>query len=112
MINRYAVLFVFNVFLAACAQVMLKTSANRNYSTKIKEYLNPYVIGAYSIFVVNTLVSIYCYRFLELKQGGVLQMFAYVFVLLIDRVFFKGKITHKKVLGMVLIITGIMVFYI
>lgn len=112
MISNYAILFVFNVFLASCAQVMLKKSANRDYSSKMKEYFNPYVIAAYSIFVINTMVSIYCYRFLELKQGGILQMFAYVFVLIFDRVFFKGKITQKKLFGVFMIIMGIVVFYI
>ncbi len=112
MIGKYAVLFVFNVLLASCAQVILKISANKKHSTKINEYLNPYVIGAYLIFVINTLVSIYCYRYLELKQGGILQMFGYVFVLIFDRVFFKGEITHKKILGVVMIITGIIVFYV
>lgn len=111
-ISKYAILFVFNVFLASCTQVMLKVSANKKQNSRIQEYLNPYVIGAYFIFVVNTLVSIYCYRYLELKQGGILQMFGYIFVLIFDRVFFKGKITHKKVFGVVMIIAGIIVFYI
>lgn len=111
MINKYAVLFVFSVFLATCAQILLKTSANKEHKNKLFEYLNPYVIGAYTIFVINTLTSIYCYRYLDLKQGGVLQMFSYVFVLILGRVFLKEKITGKKIFGMLLIMAGIFVFY-
>lgn len=112
MINKYMILFVFSVFMAACAQILLKTSANKGYNNKIKVYLNPYVLIAYSIFVLNTMISIYCYRYIDLKQGGVLQMFSYVFVLILGRIFLKDKISHKKILGMMLIMLGIFVFYI
>ena len=111
MINRYAILFVFNVLLAVGAQVLLKNSANKNHVSIIKEYLNPLVLSAYCIFVLNTLVSIYCYKFLELKQGGVLQMFSYIFVLVLDRLIFKQRITSKRLIGMLLILSGILVFY-
>lgn len=112
MINKYIVLFVFNIFLATCAQILLKTSANKEYNNKIREYLNPYVLGGYSIFVINTLVSIYCYRYLELKQGGVLQMSGFVFILILGRIFMNERITTKKILGITLIMSGILVFYI
>lgn len=109
--NYAAVLFVFSVLLAAFGQILLKTSANKTYESKIKEYLNPYVISGYSIFVVNTFLAIFCYRWLDLKQGGVLQMFSYVFIMVLGRIFLNEKITKKKVLGMILIMGGIFVFY-
>jgi len=113
MTNNYWImaLFVFSVLLAAFGQILLKTSANKPHETRIKEYLNPYVIGGYSIFVINTFLAIYCYRWLDLKQGGVLQMFSYVFIMVLGRIFLKEKITKKKFFGMILIMAGIFVFY-
>jgi len=111
MINKYYILFVFNVLFAVGAQILLKTSANKKYDNMVKEYLNPLVVSAYCIFVLNTLISIYCYKFLELKQGGVLQMFSYIFVLILDRLIFKQRITSKRLIGMLLILSGIFVFY-
>lgn len=105
-------LFVLLTLFSALAQVLLKTSANRVYEKKINEYLNPLVLSGYAIFVLCTLGSIYCYRTLDLKQGGVLQMSSYVFILILDRLFFKEKINLRKILGMVLIMTGIIIFYI
>jgi drug/metabolite transporter (DMT)-like permease len=111
MITKYMLIFALNVLFAACAQVLLKTSANKKYDRKIKEYLNPYVLTGYSIFVINTMVTIYCYTGLELKQGGILQMLSYIYVLILGRIFLKEKITARKFIGMIIIMAGIVVFY-
>ena len=109
----YMVVFVVVlIMLSALAQVLLKKSANKTYEKKINEYLNPYVITGYGIFVICTLGSIFCYRVLDLKQGGVLQMTSYIFILILDRIFFNEKISLKKVAGMLLIMAGIFIFYI
>ena len=105
-------LFVLLTLFSALAQVLLKTSANKVYTSKMKEYLNPYVLSGYAIFILCTFGSIYCYRTLDLKQGGVLQMSSYVFILILDRLFFKEKIDLRKILGMALIMVGIFIFYI
>ena len=47
----YAGLLLLGVFLSAISQVMLKKAALRQYPNKIREYLNPLVIIAYTIFV-------------------------------------------------------------
>ena len=106
------VFFVLLTLFSALAQVLLKTSANKVHPNKIMEYVNPYVISGYAIFVLCTLGSIYCYKTLDLKQGGVLQMSSYVFILVLDRLFFKQKIKLRKLLGMALIMAGIFIFYI
>ena len=58
----YAGLLLLGVFLSAISQVMLKKAALRQYPNKIREYLNPLVIIAYTIFVGTTFLSIYAYK--------------------------------------------------
>lgn len=40
-------LAIFNVFMAAVAQMLLKKAAQQKQTNIAKEYLNPWVIGGY-----------------------------------------------------------------
>jgi len=42
----YFILFLISVFVSACSQIALKKSANIEYDSKVKNILNPLVIGA------------------------------------------------------------------
>ena len=43
-------IYIFSVFISSVSQILLKTSANKKYESRIREYLNPRVIIAYGIF--------------------------------------------------------------
>ena len=43
----YVLLFLLSVFVSSCSQIALKKSANRKHESKIKEIMNPLVLGAY-----------------------------------------------------------------
>ncbi|MFZ7119509.1 MAG: EamA family transporter [Eubacteriaceae bacterium] len=109
--NQAILFYIFLVFISACAQILLKHSTRLDYHNVIKRYLNHWTMIAYSIFVINTIGSIYCLRFLDLKLAGVLQMFSYVFVIILGRLFLKERITTKKILGIIMVILGILIFY-
>ena len=53
----YYALALFNVFVAAVAQMLLKKAAITPHKSIVKEYLNPWVIGGYSLMVFS-LVSV------------------------------------------------------
>ena len=40
----FALIFVAGVFISSVSQILLKKSAEREYPSKIREYLNPLVI--------------------------------------------------------------------
>ncbi len=111
MINNYSALFVFSVFLASVAQILLKISALKNHTNIKNEYINPYVMIAYSIFVLNTFLSIQAYAGLDIKQGGVLQTTNYIFVIVMSALILKEKITRRKLSGIIIILMGIVIFY-
>lgn len=106
----YAAVLLTGVFLSAISQVMLKKAALRTYSSKLREYLNPFVIVAYMIFVGTTLLSVYAYKGIPLSMGPVLEATSYLYIILFGRIFFGEKLTRRKFLALCLIVSGIMVY--
>lgn len=98
------------VLISAVAQIILKKSAGRKYENKIKEYLNPYVIISYAIFFGATFCTIFAYKGISLSFGPILATSEYIFVALLSRLFLKEKIAGKKLIGLIVIIIGIVVY--
>lgn len=107
---RYAALLLLGVFISSISQVMLKKSALKTYDSKIKEYLNPLVIVAYILFVGTTFLSIFAYRGIPLSMGPILEATSYIYVTFFGIVFFNEKMSRKKWIALVLIITGIALY--
>ena len=114
MINRqmilYSCLLLLGVFISAVSQVMLKRAAMKKYPSKIKEYLNPLVIFAYALFIGTTFLSIFAYKVIPLSIGPVLESTSYIYVTFFGATIFKEKITAKKIIALIFIISGIVIF--
>ena len=93
------------VFIGAVSQVMLKKAAMRQYSSPLREYLNPLVIFAYILFVGTTLLSILAYRVVPLLEAT-----SYLYVTFFGVVIFHETINFQKIMGLGLIIAGIAVY--
>ncbi len=106
----YAGLLLFSVFLSAVSQVMLKKSALKVYSSKLREYLNPLVILAYVIFVGTTFITVYAYRVVPLSLGPILEATSYIYVTIFGVTIFRENVNAKKIGGLALIIAGIIVY--
>lgn len=112
MFNQDIGLFLISVFIASCAQIILKNSADMEHKNRFKEYINVRVIGAYIILFASTILTIIAYRGVELKQGPILESIGYVYILLLSWFFLKERVTLNRVIGTVLIIVGIYIFFI
>lgn len=106
----YACLLLLGTFLASVSQVMLKKAAMRSYDTKLEEYVNPLVIFAYVVFFGTTFLSIFAYRGIPLSMGPVLEATSYIYVTIFGVTIFKEKLNARKVLALVLILGGILVY--
>lgn len=106
----YSCVLLFGVFISAISQVILKKSAMRKYDSVIKEYLNFSVIFAYSIFVISTFLSIIAYKGIPLSMGPVLEATSYIYVTFFGVKIFGEKINKKKIISLVMIIGGIIVY--
>lgn len=106
----YVVISLASTFLASVSQVMLKKAANRKYDNIIKEYLNPLVIVAYVIFFGTTLLGLWAYKILPISLGAVLEATAYIYVTFFGVIIFKEKLTPKRVIALIMIVSGVVIF--
>lgn len=106
----FSFIFVASVLVSSISQVMLKKSANKVYNNALKEYLNPMVITAYGLFFLSTVITVFAYKYVPLSSGPILESTGYVFVAVLGYIFLKEKFTSKKVIGMILILLGILLF--
>ncbi len=98
--------------VASISQILLKKSALKTYSSPIREYLNPWVIIGYGMMVLSTIMTIIALKGLAYGNVPVVECFGYIFVMFLSRIFLGEKITKRKIIGNVLIIGGIIIYYI
>lgn len=106
----YSAILVAGVFISAVSQVLLKKSADKQHHGFLKEYLNPYVIIAYTLFVGATLMTVLAFKGIPLSLGPVLDSTGYLFVTAFGVIFFKEKINCRKAVGILTIIIGIGIY--
>lgn len=106
----YSSILLFGVFISSISQVLLKISAQKKYNSKLKEYLNPFVIIGYLIFFVATFLSIVSYKKIPLSLGYIMETTSYIYVAIFGFTIFKEKFNYKKIIALCLIIGGIVVF--
>ena len=106
----YIGIFIVSVMISSFSQVLLKMSANIERKNKIFEYLNKYVIIAYAILMLSLFLTMIAYRKVNLSLGAILEALGYVVVAIMSKIFLKENINKKKMLGMCIIITGIIIF--
>lgn len=110
-VNKYWFLLFSSVIIASFSQILLKKSAQKKHASIIREYLNLNVIIGYGMMVVTTLLTIMAYKGLDYKNGPIIESLGYILVMILSLIFFGEKITKKKLMGNVLILLGIIVFY-
>ena len=96
--------------IAATSQLLLKKSAMAKHKNVIFEYFNWRVIFSYALLFSTTLINMVAMWCLPFKVVTVLGTLSYVFVAIISRFVFHEQIKDKKVIGMVLILCGMVVF--
>ena len=102
--------FLCSVLISSISQILLKKSADKTYDSRLKEYLNPLVIIAYGMFFCSMMITMYCYRYVDVSAGPIFESAGYIFVGVLGYIFLKEKFTAKKIVGMLLIMLGIVIF--
>lgn len=101
-----------SVFASSCSQLLLKKSANLKYDGFVRSMLNWRVITAYSIFFGALIVNITAMsRGVNLKDIPIFESLGYIFVPILSAVFLNEKIEKRTICSMLLIISGVVVFY-
>ncbi len=110
--NPYFIALMFSVIISSFSQVLLKISATKTYGTVFREYFNPYVICGYGMMFIALFLTILAYKGLDFTNVPVMESSGYVLIMVLSYFFFREKFTVRKVLGMMLILGGILVYYI
>ncbi|MBQ8914058.1 MAG: EamA family transporter [Lachnospiraceae bacterium] len=106
----YIAIFLVSVFVSSVSQIILKKSAGKTYESKIKEYMNLPVIFAYGLFFMSSLLTVLAYKYVPLSMGPILESTGYIWVSILGYIILKEGINKKKVIGLLIIIAGIIVF--
>lgn len=109
--NPYMFISLAGVTIASFSQVMLKKSSNKEYPNRIREYLNPLVVCGYGLLFLSLSFSIVAYTGLDFTNIPLLESAGYIIVMFLGYFFFKEKITKRKLVGTLLIIAGIFIYY-
>jgi len=106
----YSTILLVSVAVSSVSQLLLKISAKKTYPSKIKEYLNPYVICGYGLFFGCTLISMYALKVVPLSMAPILESAGYIFVAALSYFFLKEKLSKRQFIGIFLILVGIVVY--
>lgn len=109
-IGRYLLIWIISVFISSIAQVMLKAEANKPHESRLKEYLNPMVIGAYGIFFVSVFLTYTALKYVPLTYSPIVEPLSYIFIPVIGVLVLKEKISKRRLIGMAVMILGIVIF--
>ena len=109
--NGYYALGILSVVIASCSQILLKKGAMKKYDSFIREYLNVYVISGYVFMFGSVFLTMIVYRGMNFMNVPVLEAIGYVLVPVLSYLFFKERLTKKKIVGIVCILAGIFVYY-
>ena len=106
----YSAIMLMGVLVSSVSQILLKISAKKTYSSKIREYLNPWVIIGYGLFFGCTLISLYALKVVPLSMQPILEATGYIFVAVLSFVFLRERLNRYQLIGMILILAGIAVY--
>lgn len=106
----YILLLVFSCCISACSQVLLKKASLRGYKTFLRQYLNPFVIVGYGLFIFVLIINIFIMRQLPIAICSVFcESLPLVFSFITGKLFFNEKISKEKIIGCCVILIGIAV---
>jgi len=98
------------IFISSCSQILLKRAAGREYKNRISEYANANVIAAYALFASATASSMFILRYMPLSLASALDSCGYVFVAVLSYFILGERISKRKLIGLALIVTGVVLF--
>lgn len=109
--NFYFLILLLSVVVASFSQILLKKSSAKTYPSLLREYLNPHVICGYGMMFLSLFLTILAYRGLDFTNVPVVESSGYVMVMVLSYFFFREKFTRRKIIGMLFIMGGIVVYY-
>lgn len=105
-------IYLLGTFLASISQVLLKKATMKQHKNIIAEYTDIRVIVGYCIFLGCTFLTMLAYKEIPMNLGPILESSGYIYITIFGTVFFKERITLKKIIALSIILLGIFVYVI
>lgn len=106
----YTSFLFLSVIISAFSQVLLKKSALKEHSSKLKEYLNPYVISGYAIFFAAVFLDMLALKKVPVSFIPIVESSSYVFIIIFSKIFFNEKVSVRKIISITVIFTGLVIY--
>lgn len=106
----YTGLLLISVFISAVSQILLKKAALKKYGTRVREYMNPYVITAYGMFFLSTILTMLALKVVPLSMQPILESTSYIYVSVMGYFLLKERFSRRKILGIAVILLGIFIY--
>ena len=108
----YFLIVVVSVLIASVAQILLKKSAMQAHHSVFSQYMNALVICGYFLLGISLIANIFAMsKGVELKVVSIVESFSYLFVPILSYLFFKEKITPRKIVSIIIIMVGVTLFF-
>lgn len=99
------------VFVAGCAQIILKKAALRySGNTFLQKFLNPPVIIGYGMMFGSSFLNVIALRQMPLSLTPVTEATGYIWVPLLSWIFLKVRPTRQNLTGGAIIIAGMLLY--
>lgn len=108
--DKFILVKLFSTVISALSQILLKTSANKTYDSRIREYLNPHVIISYSIFMICTVLGTYSMKGNSLSLNSIIEAASYILIPLFSYLFLKEKLSKRQLIGIGIIFLGFIIY--
>lgn len=107
------IIVISSVFLAACAQMLLKQGARQQYDSWLRQYINGWVIGGYAIMLGTILMNVFAMsKGVNVTEVSIIESMSYLFVPIMSFVFFHEELSWRRAYAIAVIIIGIIVFFV
>lgn len=106
----FSCIYLMSVFVSSVSQILLKKSAQDQHKSRLAEYLDIRVIVAYLFFFGATLITVFALKYVPVSLGTVLESTGYLFVSVLGVLFLQEKLSRRKLLGLTIIVTGILIY--
>ncbi len=105
----YALMLVVIVF-TSIAHLLLKKGSGAPSNSKMGMYTNPNSLIAYAVFALVAFLSIYVMKGFDLKVFFSLNSLTYICIPVLSFIFLKESCTKNKLIGIVVISLGVIIF--
>lgn len=104
-------LYICSGLIAAVSQLLMKMEATKHKEENgIRRILHFRVMLAYGLMFSTIFINMFAMRYIPYKYTSVFGTFSYIFVMLLGYFGLKESVGKRKILGAVMILTGMVIF--